>query len=880
MESGTLWLHPSHAREDHDEVSPFNPSSSHKHVTDLKALTSFVGDVAKDHVGEAAMAKSRQVALGISSMLIGVAGQVIEDVFQSGLQVSLSGCEVSYVEEVMSQQLLLVVGRRDGVSSSRQHQEVSLMDQPFSEVWLLIVKGGEAVLQSVLNAMGSLGVVQADFDAVYKTERPISNNVANVHIATRLRRRKQRFLPEIMHPKLNDRLEEVRVAAKQILSVSGKTESQVAIVEASHLVAVQGHPNIVAFFGLFTMQPLDDHPAQWIMAMEYCCRGDLHDNIGKGGLYGEVQAMEMLAGILSALAHVHSHGIVHRDVKCENVLLGKSGRPMLSDFGLAARVDDEESMQERCGSPGYAAPEVLASVTRYNHKVDVFSCGVLLYFMVGGTLPFSGPDVCSVLRRTQRCHIRFSADSFGLVSLRCKHFITYLLSKEPEKRPDSRKALHRLWNGWGRKFEDNNGWLSEIRPQVFGEARDAQQSLAANRITELKADSQDDAKGSGDAAAVALPSASEKPPLQRLAITSEMNTPPLQRPPMTAEIAGSLDAEMKELPLVQRTSFPYVRKGTRSDTENTVPTTVPTDGDMFQVEERESWNSQRDSSFSFLRSSRRHTSDREDGNGTELLESTSEAYSPVRPPHHRPRQRPLNSARWHTAPEASRLKQTEMTPENSFQECSQRASDDEVRMLDELTEVDQMQVRPPTMPIMTKRERPYLFGTAIQEEGGNGIVQRGRRIIKRITSRRSRPPPNPAGMSGDELGPVSPVDKERPSMDSRGRGSKDSVRGWFTFNSEDSRECSSSFTTLEKQRTLDVLEYDGLSPRSTHTDNVLEDSLLEEGPFSDPESLIGSRIPPKVNMQTLNNRIGILGKLQRRNESNGSSRSVQSRQKR
>ena len=89
-------------------------------------------------------------------------------------------------------------------------------------------------------------------------------------------------------------------------------------------------------------------------------------------------------------------GIVHRDVKAENIVLSEHGAAVLSDFGIAARLTDQEAMGQRCGSPGYAAPELLTPKERYCEKVDVFAVGVVLYFLLSCMLPFSGADIALI----------------------------------------------------------------------------------------------------------------------------------------------------------------------------------------------------------------------------------------------------------------------------------------------------------------------------------------------------------------------------------------------------------------------------------------------------------------------------------------------------
>lgn len=96
-------------------------------------------------------------------------------------------------------------------------------------------------------------------------------------------------------------------------------------------------------------------------------------------------------------------GVVHRDVKAEAISLTE-GKAVLGGLGIAAFVKDEEAMQRRVGSPGYAAPEVVTDQP-YDEKVDVFGAGVVLYFALSNTLPFTGKTTQEVLELTAKCEV-------------------------------------------------------------------------------------------------------------------------------------------------------------------------------------------------------------------------------------------------------------------------------------------------------------------------------------------------------------------------------------------------------------------------------------------------------------------------------------------
>jgi len=149
--------------------------------------------------------------------------------------------------------------------------------------------------------------------------------------------------------------------------------------EFSFVIHAGKHPKIVQFLGASCLE--DDVGAtagasakyykqiykgspscllpRWALVSEYLCGGDVFDAVAKQR-FKEKRPRQVMADLLSALTHIHRRGIVHRDVKAENLLLAKDGRAVLTDFGIAALVSDEEAMGKSKGFAGYVAPEVLS----------------------------------------------------------------------------------------------------------------------------------------------------------------------------------------------------------------------------------------------------------------------------------------------------------------------------------------------------------------------------------------------------------------------------------------------------------------------------------------------------------------------------------------
>jgi serine/threonine protein kinase len=145
------------------------------------------------------------------------------------------------------------------------------------------------------------------------------------------------------------------------------------------------HPRILQLYEVFEGEDYVH------LIIEYLKGGELFDKVQAKGSYSEADAARLMKRLLEAVCYCHAKGVLHRDLKPENIILtyvdATSCRDIDSDvnfkivdFGLAVRLPPGQKETLRCGSPGYAAPEVLAK-DGYDLKADVFSCGIILYVL-------------------------------------------------------------------------------------------------------------------------------------------------------------------------------------------------------------------------------------------------------------------------------------------------------------------------------------------------------------------------------------------------------------------------------------------------------------------------------------------------------------------
>ncbi len=147
------------------------------------------------------------------------------------------------------------------------------------------------------------------------------------------------------------------------------------------------HPYLVQLFEIF-----EDNKYIYLI-LEQVENGELFEMIVKNKKLTEAESARIYFQLVEALEYIHQIKIVHRDLKPENVLLDANYNIKLIDFGLSNIYVSNEKLQTACGSPCYAAPEMILG-DKYNAmKVDIWSSGVVLYTMLTGKLPFDSPQI-------------------------------------------------------------------------------------------------------------------------------------------------------------------------------------------------------------------------------------------------------------------------------------------------------------------------------------------------------------------------------------------------------------------------------------------------------------------------------------------------------
>lgn len=186
------------------------------------------------------------------------------------------------------------------------------------------------------------------------------------------------------------------------------------------------HPNIIKIYQVIESED------ETLIVMEYAPGGELIDYILTKKHLNETEARKFFRQIISAIDHCHMANVVHRDLKLENLLLSKDKNILITDFGLGRTFDGatKDYMTTFCGTPNYAAVELISGIPYIGVKSDIWALGVILYVMMTGKPPFDGKSINALYRRIKRIDYKVpSYFSKDLANLLAKIFV-----RDPEQR--------------------------------------------------------------------------------------------------------------------------------------------------------------------------------------------------------------------------------------------------------------------------------------------------------------------------------------------------------------------------------------------------------------------------------------------------------------
>ncbi|KAG8180259.1 hypothetical protein JTE90_019540 [Oedothorax gibbosus] len=220
-------------------------------------------------------------------------------------------------------------------------------------------------------------------------------------------------------------------------SVLQKVEREIAIMKLIE------HPHVLGLFDVY------ENKKYLYLILEHVSGGELFDYLVKKGRLTPKEARRFFRQIISALDFCHSHSICHRDLKPENLLLDEKNNIRIADFGMASLQMDGSMLETSCGSPHYACPEVIRGEKYDGRRADVWSCGVILYALLVGALPFDDDNLRQLLEKVKRgvFHIPH------FVPPECQDLLRGMIEVCPDKRMTLAEVTRHPWVIAGSKSE-------------------------------------------------------------------------------------------------------------------------------------------------------------------------------------------------------------------------------------------------------------------------------------------------------------------------------------------------------------------------------------------------------------------------------------------
>jgi len=216
--------------------------------------------------------------------------------------------------------------------------------------------------------------------------------------------------------------------------------------------------------------------------LEFVTGGELFDKIASKGRFKEDEARKYFQQLINAVDYCHSRGVFHRDLKPENLLLDASGVLKVSDFGLSAlpqQVREDGLLHTTCGTPNYVAPEVINNKGYDGAKADLWSCGVILFVLMAGYLPFEESNLMALYKKIFKadftCPPWFSSSA--------KKLIKRILDPSPSTRITIAEVIENEWFKKGYKppsFEQADVSLADV-DAIFNEVGDSGELVVERR---------------------------------------------------------------------------------------------------------------------------------------------------------------------------------------------------------------------------------------------------------------------------------------------------------------------------------------------------------------------------------------------------------------
>ncbi|XP_043850926.1 serine/threonine-protein kinase BRSK1 isoform X2 [Dromiciops gliroides] len=212
-------------------------------------------------------------------------------------------------------------------------------------------------------------------------------------------------------------------------SVLMKVEREIAILKLIE------HPHVLKLHDVY------ENKKYLYLVLEHVSGGELFDYLVKKGRLTPKEARKFFRQIVSALDFCHSYSICHRDLKPENLLLDEENNIRIADFGMASLQVGDSLLETSCGSPHYACPEVIKGEKYDGRRADMWSCGVILFALLVGALPFDDDNLRQLLEKVKRGVFHMP----HFIPPDCQSLLRGMIEVEPEKRLSLEQIQKHPW---------------------------------------------------------------------------------------------------------------------------------------------------------------------------------------------------------------------------------------------------------------------------------------------------------------------------------------------------------------------------------------------------------------------------------------------------
>ncbi|RHW69008.1 protein kinase [Trypanosoma brucei equiperdum] len=224
-----------------------------------------------------------------------------------------------------------------------------------------------------------------------------------------------------------------------------KEEMEGQLMREVEAMRVFKHENIIAF------HDFKETPTHYCLVLEFVSGGELFDKIVAAKRFDEPTARRYFQQLIAGVHHCHGKGFAHRDLKPENLLLDAVGVLKISDFGFCSNGSGDSDLpsSRAMGTPNYIAPEALSGSDHNAFAADIWSCGVILYVMLAGKLPFEDRNQKSLLEKVKRGEYAMLRQ----VSEAVRDLVKRMLTVDPQNRITLEAIISHPWFavGWDPK---------------------------------------------------------------------------------------------------------------------------------------------------------------------------------------------------------------------------------------------------------------------------------------------------------------------------------------------------------------------------------------------------------------------------------------------